>query len=168
MVQPVAGPKELDLNKPEAFDGNRDGFKEFLQNVEVYMDVNHETYNNDLRKIAFVLLFITLNALAVNCGPQSDNILSGKPNHLYKFLCKRLPILSIVTVLVVGQKITPFERPWSTMTKIESLYSAGGKSMIKSMLQCANGQVVIAPSTGIKDGCDGFRSILNCWQILHP
>jgi hypothetical protein len=66
-----------------------------------------------------------------------------------------------VSVLVVGQRITPFERPWSTMTKIELLPSTGGKSVIKSMLQCANGQVDIAPSTGIKDGCDGFRSILN-------
>jgi hypothetical protein len=53
------------------------------------------------------------------------------------------------------------------MTKIESLPSAGGKSVIKSMLQCANGRVDIAPSTGIKDGCDGFQSILNCWQIPH-
>jgi hypothetical protein len=49
MAQPVTGPKELNLNKPKVFDGNRDGFKEFLQNVEVYMDVNHETYNNNLR-----------------------------------------------------------------------------------------------------------------------
>jgi hypothetical protein len=64
MAQPVAGMKELNLNKPEVFDGNRDGFKEFLQNVEVYMDVNHETYNNDLRKIAFVLLFMTAGATA--------------------------------------------------------------------------------------------------------
>jgi hypothetical protein len=54
MAQPVTGLKELNLNKLEAFDGNRDGFKEFLQNIEVYMDVKHETYNNDLRKIAFV------------------------------------------------------------------------------------------------------------------
>jgi Domain of unknown function (DUF4939) len=64
MAQPVAGPKELNLNKPEVFDGNQEGFKEFLQNVEVYMDVNHETYNNDLRKIAFVLLFMTTGAAA--------------------------------------------------------------------------------------------------------
>jgi hypothetical protein len=28
------------------------------------MDVNHETYNNDLRKIAFVLLFMTTGAAA--------------------------------------------------------------------------------------------------------
>jgi Domain of unknown function (DUF4939) len=64
MAQPVTGPKELNLNKPEVFDGNQDGFKEFLQNVEVYMDVNHETYNNDLRKIVFVLLFMTAGAAA--------------------------------------------------------------------------------------------------------
>jgi hypothetical protein len=54
MAQPNNGSKELNLNKPEAFDGNRDSFKKFLQNVKVYMDVNHETYNNDLRKIAFL------------------------------------------------------------------------------------------------------------------
>jgi hypothetical protein len=64
MAQPVAGPKELNLNKPEAFDGSQDGFKEFLQNVEVYMDINHETYNNDLRKIVFVLSFMTAGAAA--------------------------------------------------------------------------------------------------------
>jgi Retrotransposon gag protein len=28
------------------------------------MDINHETYNNDLRKIAFVLLFMTMGAAA--------------------------------------------------------------------------------------------------------
>jgi Domain of unknown function (DUF4939) len=64
MAQPVNGTKELNLNKPEAFDGNRDGFKKFLQNVEVYMDVNHERYNNDLRKIAFVLSFMATGSAA--------------------------------------------------------------------------------------------------------
>jgi Zinc knuckle len=64
MAQPVAGLKELNLNKPKAFDRNQDGFKEFLKNVEVYMDVNHETYNNYLRKIAFVLSFMTTGAAA--------------------------------------------------------------------------------------------------------
>jgi Domain of unknown function (DUF4939) len=64
MAQPTNGAKELNLNKPEAFDGNRNNFKDFLQNVEVYMDVNHEIYNNDLRKIAFVLSFMTTGAAA--------------------------------------------------------------------------------------------------------
>jgi hypothetical protein len=64
MAQPANRTKELNLNNPEVFDGNRDGFKEFLQNVEVYMDVNHETYNNNLRKIVFVLSFMTTGAAA--------------------------------------------------------------------------------------------------------
>jgi Domain of unknown function (DUF4939) len=63
-VPPTNGAKELNLNKPEAFDGNRNNFKDFLQNVKVYMDVNHEIYNNDLRKIAFILSFMTTRAAA--------------------------------------------------------------------------------------------------------
>jgi Ty3 transposon capsid-like protein len=64
MAQPISRTKELNLNKPEAFDGNRDGFKKFLQNVGVYMDVNHETYQNDLRKIVFVLSFMASGSAA--------------------------------------------------------------------------------------------------------
>jgi Retrotransposon gag protein len=64
MAQPVNGSKELNLNKPEPFDGNRENFKKFLQNVEVYMDVNHETYNNDLGKIAFILSFMATGSAA--------------------------------------------------------------------------------------------------------
>jgi Domain of unknown function (DUF4939) len=65
MAQPVNGTKELNLNKPETFNGSQDGFKEFLQNVEVYMDVNHEMYNNNLRKIVFVLSFMTTGSAAI-------------------------------------------------------------------------------------------------------
>jgi Ty3 transposon capsid-like protein/Zinc knuckle len=64
MAQPTNGSKELNVNKPKPFDGNRDNFKKFLQNVEVYMDVNHETYNNDLRKIAFILSFMATGSAA--------------------------------------------------------------------------------------------------------
>ena len=39
-------------------------FKEFLQSVEVYMDVNHKVYRSDLIKIAFVLSFM-------NSGPAA-------------------------------------------------------------------------------------------------
>ena len=58
------GTKEIALNKPDAYDGNRENFKKFLQDVEIYMDVNHEVYRNDLIKIAFVLLFM-------NSGPAA-------------------------------------------------------------------------------------------------
>jgi hypothetical protein len=64
MAQPANGSKELNLNKPKPFDGSQDGFKKFSQNVKVYMDVNHKTYNNDLRKIAFVLSFMATGSAA--------------------------------------------------------------------------------------------------------
>jgi Domain of unknown function (DUF4939) len=64
MAQPANRPKELNLNRPDTFDGNREGFKKFLQDVKIYMDVNHKTYNNDLRKIAFILSFIMTGAAA--------------------------------------------------------------------------------------------------------
>jgi hypothetical protein len=37
MAQPANGLKELNLNKPDTFDGNREGFKKFLQDIKVYM-----------------------------------------------------------------------------------------------------------------------------------
>jgi Domain of unknown function (DUF4939) len=66
MVQPIPtnSSKELNLSEPNTFDGNREGFKKFLQDIEVYMDVNHETYNNDLKKITFILSFMMTGAAA--------------------------------------------------------------------------------------------------------
>ena len=65
MATPVTnGAKEIALNKPNSFNGDREKFKEFLQSVEVYMDVNHEVYQSDLIKIAFVLSFM-------NSGPAA-------------------------------------------------------------------------------------------------
>ena len=59
MAAPVSnGAKEIALNKPDSFNGHREKFKEFLQLVEVYMDVNHKVYRSDLIKIAFMLSFI--------------------------------------------------------------------------------------------------------------
>ena len=65
-------------------------------------------------------------------------------------------------------KITPFERPWSTTTKIELYPSAKGRSVIKSMEQLAKGLVDFAPSVGMYAGFEGALSILNCWHVPHP
>ena len=82
---------------------------------------------------------ISVNAFHASCGPQSEMILSGSLNRLYKFSRSSRAVSSEVSVLLQGSKITPFERPWSTMTKIESYLSAGGRSVIKSIEQLANG-----------------------------
>jgi Domain of unknown function (DUF4939) len=64
MAQPANRSKELNLNKPDTFDGDQEKFRKFLQDVKVYMDVNHKVYNTDSRKIAFVLSFMTAGAAA--------------------------------------------------------------------------------------------------------
>ena len=65
MAAPVTNrTKGIALNKPDAYDGNRENFKKFLQDIEIYMDVNHEVYWNNLIKIAFVLSFM-------NSGPAA-------------------------------------------------------------------------------------------------
>ena len=45
------GAKEIALSKPNPFNGDWEKFKEFLQSVEVYMDINHEVYRMDLIRI---------------------------------------------------------------------------------------------------------------------
>ena len=47
------------LNLPKAFDGSRDKFRKFLQTAEIYLSINKKVYNNDLKKIGFILSFIT-------------------------------------------------------------------------------------------------------------
>ena len=90
----------------------------------------------------------SLKAFDANCGPLSEIILSGSPNHLYMFSKSSFAVSSEVRVLLQGSKITPFERPWSTTTRIKSYPSAGGRLVIKSMEQFAKGRVEVAPSVG--------------------
>jgi len=89
----------------------------------------------DNADLTFKSLSNSLKELEVNCGPLSEIILSGSPNHLYRFSSKNLPVSSAVIVLLHGMRITPFVSAWSTMTKIESKPSAGGRLVIKSIEQ---------------------------------
>ena len=75
------------------------------------------------------------NALEANCGPQSEIILSGSQNLLYKFSSKSFPVSSAVMVLLHGMMITPLLRPWSTTTKIESKLLIEGRLVMKSIEQ---------------------------------
>ena len=47
------------LNLPKAFDGNRDKFRKFLQTAEIYLGIHKKVYNDDLKKIGFILSFMT-------------------------------------------------------------------------------------------------------------
>ena len=51
-------PQVIKLNLPKDFSGKREDLKKFLQQVNLYMDVNAKTYHNNMTKIAFVLSFM--------------------------------------------------------------------------------------------------------------
>ena len=51
-------PQVIKLNLPKDFSGKREDLKKFLQQVNLYMDVNVKTYHNDMAKITFILSFM--------------------------------------------------------------------------------------------------------------
>ena len=47
---------EMKLSPPKAFTGKRDGLEEFIQKIQVYLDINEEIYDTDKKKIGYILL----------------------------------------------------------------------------------------------------------------
>ena len=47
------------LNLPKAFNGSRDKFRKFLQTAKIYLSINKKVYDDDLKKISFILSFMT-------------------------------------------------------------------------------------------------------------
>ena len=47
------------MNPPKLFDGSRNKLREFQQDADLYMLVNDKIYDTDLKKIAFMLSFMT-------------------------------------------------------------------------------------------------------------
>ena len=51
--------KKTELNPPKIFTGKRTDLQRFLQDTFVFLTINKEHYNNNDKKIAFVMSFIT-------------------------------------------------------------------------------------------------------------
>jgi len=47
--------KKVKLNLPKPFNGKHENLKMFLQDSQMYILINAETYNTNLKKIAFML-----------------------------------------------------------------------------------------------------------------
>jgi Retrotransposon gag protein len=52
------GSKEIRINYPSEFDGNRENLENFLQDCHLYLAINEEIYNTDMKKIVFMLSFM--------------------------------------------------------------------------------------------------------------
>lgn len=71
-------------------------------------------------------------------------------------------------VLLVAERITPFVASWSTMTKIASNPSHGGRSVMKLVLIVEKGQASFAALISIGGGVVGCVLGLCCWHWAHP
>jgi hypothetical protein len=49
------GAKELGLMKPKPFTGKRSKVENFLEDCDVYLELNNKVYDTDAKKIGFVL-----------------------------------------------------------------------------------------------------------------
>ena len=54
---PIA--KKTKLNPPKPFTGKRTDLQRFLQDTCIFLTINKEHYNNDDKKITFVMSFMT-------------------------------------------------------------------------------------------------------------
>jgi hypothetical protein len=71
-------------------------------------------------------------------------------SHLLMIICLQMP------------RVWPTHLTFLELDKVESQSSMGGKSVIRSIEQLANGRVDFALFIGMKAGFVGFLSILNC------
>ena len=70
-------------------------------------------------------------------------IVSWSPNCLKTFWKKNHPTSTASMVFEQGMMITPFIRPWSTTTMMESVFPTQGRSVTKSTDSCLNSKVVV-------------------------
>jgi hypothetical protein len=59
MTEPKTMPKEISINKPTVFTGDRRKICGFIQECRGYLQLNKRIYDTDEAKIAFVLSFLT-------------------------------------------------------------------------------------------------------------
>ena len=109
----------------------------------------------------------SLAKVEANWGPRSEITMSCSPNCLNTWLKKSWAILFASMVLEQGARITPFVRPWSTMTINESYPWERGRSVIRSTNNCLNGRVEVDLIEDI-GGVMGCVRTLFCWQMEQP
>ena len=113
-----------------------------------------------------ILASSLVNAEA-NCGPRSEMRVSWSPKHLNMWSKKScaMPFASII--FEQGVSITPFVRPWSTTTIMESCPCERGKSVMRSTESCLKGREE-EDLMGESSGITGCVRALFYWQTAQP
>ena len=55
----MASTKEIRLNNPKPYNGDRNDLNKFIQSCNAYLDLNADIFNSDKKKILFVLSYMT-------------------------------------------------------------------------------------------------------------
>ena len=72
-------PQELKLGQPPAFDGTPEKARGWFNNVQLYLLVNKDTYNDDDRKIAYALSFMREGSAALWSLTETEAALKRNP-----------------------------------------------------------------------------------------
>ena len=72
-------PQELKLGQPPSFDGTPEKARGWFNNVQLYLLVNKDIYNNDDRKIAYALSFMREGSAALWSLTETEAALKRNP-----------------------------------------------------------------------------------------
>ena len=146
---------EVKLNLPKVFSGKRTELNKFLQDVLVYLTVNKEVYNNDEKKIMYLLSFMTEGDAAL----WKEEFLAWK----IKEAEKNNTDLKLGTFKEVKEMIKklfePFDGPGDALEEMKCLKMANNSNIDKHVAKFK----ILVTWSGLSDSTaimDFFREIL--------
>jgi Retrotransposon gag protein len=154
--------ENIKLNPPTPFTGKRSDFMLFMQDVFVYLKVNKTTYDNDNKKISFILSYLTGGDAAVwkqqfiqTKIEESVDANSDEPNWgSYKELVEALKMT-----------FQPYDEPAEALEDIKKLRLGDG-----SITEHNSRFRLLVSQTGMKDSpalMDLYRETLP-WGLQSP
>ena len=103
----------------------------------------------------------------VNCGPLSKIKQLCSLKQMKTCLKNSSAIPLALIVLLQGVRITPFKRPWLTMTSSELKLLDKGRLVMRSIDSCWKGWVQ-EEGSGKSVGTVGWVLTFICWQTEQP
>ena len=77
MSSTTVKPAELQLGKPKAFNGSYETAISWMHSIQFYLAVNETSYNNDAKKIAFALSYMTEGSALTWADTFRENAING-------------------------------------------------------------------------------------------
>ena len=146
---------EVKLNPPKVFSGKRTKLNKFLQDVLVYLTVNKEVYNNNEKKIAYLLSFMTEG----DAASWKEEFLAWKIEEAEK----NDTDLKIGTFKEVKetmkQSFDPFDRPGDALEEMKCLWMANNSNIDEHVAKFK----MLVTQSGLSDSMaimDFFRETL--------